>query len=265
MKNKLILMSAFLAVTAFGWQSAAAQFPITISIPKIPKIRKPKVETPPKTVETTTNQPDPETTTTTTSTQSSPDDEMDFRLTFFLEEIAKAQKSVDQYNPDDHLYMVSGGGESEWLLRAVSLREREKWAKQWLKKPFEQKKFADALDALSASAAKKMPIYTPGVKNFAFRSAAEEKMMKAELENAATLEIKKIGLFHANWQISKDDYGLPNARYKQGFIWVRDTSDDHPYCHLYQVNIIQDYAGGGTYAASYANFINDTLFGCPAK
>jgi hypothetical protein len=89
-------------------------------------------------------------------------------------------------------------------------------------------------------------------------------MMKGTLRNLSTLKIHKIGLFHGNWQISKDDYGLPNARYKQGYIWVRDTTDDHPYCHLYQVNIIQDYAGGGTYAASYARFLDDTLFGCPA-
>lgn len=262
MKIKLltfILLTGF----AFGVETSSAQ--ITINIPKIPKIKKPKLKTPEPEQSTATAKEESTTVRDSTAKTENEDDEMDFRLTFFLEEIAKAQKAVDGYDPDDHLYMVSGGGESEWLLRAVSLREREKWAKQWLKKPFEQKKFADALDALSASAAKKMPIYTPGVKNFAFRNAAEEKMMKAKLDNAATLEIKKIGLFHANWQISKDDYGLPNARYKQGYIWVRDTSDDHPYCHLYQVNIIQDYAGGGTYAASYANFINDTLFGCPAK
>ncbi len=254
-----ILLAGFI----FGVETSSAQ--ITINIPNIPRIKKPKVKTP---------ETEPPTTTATdgnTNANDSPaktesrNDEMDFRLTFFLEEIAKTQKSVDRYNPDDYLYLVSGGSESEWLLRAISMREREKWAKDWLKKPFEQKKFTEALDALSASAAKKMPIYTPGAQNFAFRNAEEEKMMKATLKNAATLEIIKIGLFHGNWQISKNDFGLPNARYKQGFIWVRNTADDHPYCHLYQVNIIQDYAGGGTYAASYARFLGDTIFACPAK
>jgi hypothetical protein len=90
-------------------------------------------------------------------------------------------------------------------------------------------------------------------------------MMKAALENSATLKIHKIGLYHGTWQIDKNNLGIPNARYKQGYIWVRDTADDHPYCHLYQVNIIQNYAGGGTYAASSARFIGDTLFGCPSQ
>ncbi len=262
MKIKLltfILLTGFV----FGVETSSAQ--ITINIPKIPKIKKPKAKTPEPEKTTKTATEGKTTVQDSTAKTETENDEMDFRLTFFLEEIAKTQKSVERYNPDDYLYLVSGGSESEWLLRAVSMREREKWAKDWLKKPIEQKKFAEALDALSASAARKMPDYTPGAKNFAFRNAAEEKMMKATLKNAATLEIIKIGLFHGNWQISKNDYGLPNARYKQGFIWVRNTADDHPYCHLYQVNIIQDYAGGGTYAASYARFLGDTLFGCPAK
>ncbi len=89
-------------------------------------------------------------------------------------------------------------------------------------------------------------------------------MMKGTLGNLATLKIHKIELAQSNWLISKNDFGLSMARYKQGYIWVRDTTDDHPYCHFYQINIIQDYAGGGTYGASYARFLDNTLFGCPA-
>ncbi len=62
----------------------------------------------------------------------------------------------------------------------------------------------------------------------------------------------------------ENELGIPKARYKQGYVWVRVTSDDHPYCHLYQINIIQDYAGGGTYGASYAKFLDNNLSGCPA-
>jgi hypothetical protein len=47
-------------------------------------------------------------------------------------------------------------------------------------------------------------------------------------------------------------------------VWARSTLNDHPYCRIYWINIIQDYAGGGTYGASYAYFVNDELAGCPA-
>jgi hypothetical protein len=85
--------------------------------------------------------------------------------------------------------------------------------------------------------------------------------MKAALKNA-TLKIHKIGLNQANWLIDKDYFGLPTSRYKQGMIWARNSADDHPYCKFYYVNIIQDYAGGGTYRASYALYIEETLAGC---
>lgn len=130
--------------------------------------------------------------------------------------------------------------------------------------PAAQKRFEDALNGLSASAAKKLPTYIPNNNNFAFHNAAEEKMMKGTLEDPSTIKIYKVGLFHSTWQISKDDYNLPTARYKQGYMWVRNTIDSHPYCRLFQINIIQDYAGGGTYGQSYAQFIDDALFGCPA-
>lgn len=260
MRKKTILILALSLIFAFGGQTTSAQ--ITITIPKIPKIKKPK-DLPTITTTPTDSGETVKTSDTANNEPKGSDDEMDFRLTFFLEEIAKVQKSVDEYNPKDHLYPVSTA-QAEWFLRAISMREREKWSKQWLKKPIEQKKFADALDALSASAAQKIPTYKADLNTFKFHSVAEEKLMKGELSRIADYKIYSLGLAQNNWLISKNDYGLITARYKHGAVYLDDKTDDHPFCYLTYVNIIQDYAGGGTYGASYAQFIRDEIVGCPA-
>jgi len=261
MKKNSALMLALLAIFALGYQTLSAQ--ITINIPKIPKIKKPKIEQP----TTTTTNDESRTTQSQTSTQTSTvskDDGMDSRLTFFLEEIGKAQKEVDEYNSQDKLYLVSSTS-ADWMWRAVSPKERGEWTEKWktLLTPAARKKFDDALDALNAAAAKKLPAYLPNPKAFNFQTPAEEKMMKSVLENPARYKIFKIGLNQANWLIDKNDYGLPTARYKHGMIYLRDTTSDHPYCYMSYINIIQDYAGGGTYGASYARFIRDEMAGCP--
>lgn len=255
MKKNLKLVCTFLIVFALGVQIASAQF--TITIPKIPKIKKPKIEQP-----TTTD--DKQSGEEKSASESNKEDEMDFRLTLFLEKIAKAQKDTNEYTPETKIYLV-GGGEYEWLVRAVSLKERNEFYEKWksLLTPSGRKKFETEFDALAASAAKKLPLYKANPKVYNFHNPTEEKMMKGTLENLAALKIHKVGLNQANWLIDKNGLGLPTARYKQGMIWLRDPADDHPYCHIYYVNIIQDYAGGGTYGASYAKFTGDELAGCP--
>ena len=257
MKNYSILMFVFLIVFALGFQTVSAQF--TITIPKIPKIKKPKPDS-------TTNETKQKVQTSdqkTPSPDSTQGDTMDPITASFLNDIAIAQKAVDAYTPEEKTYLVRDG-EYNWLLRAVSPSEREKWNKKSLKKPGDLQKFNDALDVLAASVAKKMPLYQANPKIYNFHNAAEEKMMKEELENPATTKIYKIGLNQNSWLISKNDYGLPTSRYKNGMIWLRDPANDHPYCKIYYVNIIQDYSGGGTYGASYAEYVGGELAGCPA-
>ena len=177
--------------------------------------------------------------------------------------IAEKQKQVEAFDPNTKLYLVSAST-YDYLLFAVSPRARDKWLKDADAMEFKPNVDA-ALDALADSAAKKLPLYIPHASLFAFHNPLEERMMKGEMGNLAALKIHNIGLAHNTWQISKDEYGLlPTARFKRGYAWVRVTTEDHPYCRLYQVNIIQDYAGGGTYGESYAKFLDNTLFGCPA-
>src|SRR4030095_6622009 len=72
-----------------------------------------------------------------------------------------------------------------------------------------------------------------------FRSPADERLMMAQLRPSATRKIIKIGLSQANWEIYKDRIGLPSYRFKRGYIWAKDSSDDHPFCKLYYISIVQ--------------------------
>jgi hypothetical protein len=177
-----------------------------------------------------------------------------------MDSIAEKQKQVEAFDPNTKIYLVSAST-PDYLMLAVSPRARAEWLSG---DSLEFKPNLDpVLDALAAAAAKKLPIYIPNASLFAFHNPLEERMMKGEMGNLAAVKIHQLGLAHSIWQISKNEIGIPTARFKRGYAWVRVT-EDHPYCRLYQVNIIQDYAGGGTYGASYAKFLDNTLFGCPA-
>jgi hypothetical protein len=184
-------------------------------------------------------------------------------LNAFLNEIGNIQKEVEQYTPETRIALI-GKGDYGWLQRAVSKKMREEWLSQWTKNPAQRQQFNEALDTLSAVLARKLPLYTPNPKYYTFRSPAEEAMMKGALKAPATSKIYRIGLNQANWLIDKNGLDIPTARFKRGMIWLKYQGADHPYCYMAYVNIIQDYAGGGTYGASYAKFIEQELAGCPA-
>jgi len=265
MKNRYFLTAAFLIVSIFGGQAVNAQITISIpSFPKVPKVKKPKVVSTPDTTTSSDNQNGNSDTTTQKQEEEPKYEELDARLSLFLDELAKAQKDVDGYTPEDKLYLV-GSNSSEWLWRAVSAKERAAWEERWktMMTPGVKKRFDDGFAALAASAAKKLPTYKSGISNYGFHNVAEEKMMKGVLTKIADYKIFSSGLQESAWLIDKNDYGLPTARYKHGVIYLRNTKSDHPYCYATYVNIKQDYAGGGTYGASYARFIEDEMVGCP--
>lgn len=266
MKNKYFLTTAFLIVLIFGWQVAVAQVTITLpNFPKIPKIKKPKVVATPEPDTTSGDQNGNDSTTTEPKPTEPKYEPMDARLSFFLDELAKAQKDVDAYTPEDKLYLV-GATSGEWMRRAISAKERTEWEEKWksVMTPGAKKRFDDGFAALAASAAEKLPTYKASISKYGFHNAAEERMMKSVLTKIADYKIFSSGLQQSAWLIDKNDYGLPTARYKHGVIYLRDTKSDHPYCYATYVNIKQDYAGGGTYGASYARFIEDEMVGCPA-
>lgn len=186
-----------------------------------------------------------------------------FQAVNIFQQLSQTQKDVAAFGPGQS-YLVNSATGSEWLLRAVSKRERDKWAKGYFKANDPARKRAyEELDVLAALGAKQLPAYKPSPQNFAFRNKADEVLMKNALANIATLQIHEIGLANNTWQVTNGGEDIPLSRYKQGYMWVHDTQDDHPYCHLYQINIVQDYLGNGVYGASYCRFVNDALFGCP--
>jgi hypothetical protein len=88
-------------------------------------------------------------------------------------------------------------------------------------------------------------------------------MMRQSLKNAATLKIHRSGIKESVWLIEKNEFGIPVDRYRHGYFWARDNSDDHPFCHLYTIHVQQNYAGGGSYGAVFARPSDDEIVGCP--
>ncbi len=180
-------------------------------------------------------------------------------LHYALEEIAKRQKEVEDSTPDRG-WLVQDYSE-HYLSKAVSPGARN----EYLKNIMEFKPDLDPpLDALAAAVAKKLPLFPANTKQYSIHNLAEEKLMKGQITDIASYKIFYGGLETANWLIDKNDLGIPIGKYKHGMVWLRDTRNDHPYCYAYYINVIQDYAGGGTYGASYARYIEYELVGCPA-
>jgi hypothetical protein len=193
------------------------------------------------------------------------DEKPDFRLPVFLSDIRKAQGEAERYAPGEYLYLVSAGDSSDELLRAVSPRAREEWAKQWLKNPASRAEFDAEWDKLAAIAAKKIPTYKPSAASYRFRDPVGEKLLMGALKNPSTLKIFRIGTDTAGWEIQKDnDDNLPSYRYKTMKVYFRDPNDDHPYCRVVSARIKQDYAGGGRYNSEvYRSSVSEEIFGCP--
>lgn len=280
MKKNLVLMLMFLSVMVFGLETVSAQF--TISIPKLPKIKKEKPSPPAAPTDNTSptnnsssngqsntspsnnQQPEPP-----KQSPSPPENEDKYAnspgFNFHVDKIKEWTKMVDEYN-SDKIYLVPTSNDN-YLWYAVSAQAREEWIKNMKVSDIRQtpnNRLDAALDALKVAAAKKLPSYLPETKNYPFKNAVEEGLMKSKINRLADHKILYIGLQHANWVIDKNDFGIPTARYKRGMVWVRVARHDYPYCWVYYINVIQDYAGGGRYGASYGNYVGDELFGCPA-
>lgn len=179
-----------------------------------------------------------------------------------LEMIQKMQTEVDSYTPDRNYFVT--GTNSNYLLFAVSQRERANWIKG---DTLEFKPNLDpVLDALAASAAKKLPLYKSNAVYYKFRDPTAEKILMNYFKNPATIKVHRIGLASADWEIQKDNYDLlPSYRYKYANVYYRDLSDDHPYCRIASAMIKQDYAGGGRFNTQmYRSSADVALVGCPS-
>ena len=187
----------------------------------------------------------------------------DVWLEIILEEINKRKKEVENFDPTVEGRQLVTPSTPELFFPAISMRARERYFKSVQMNDSRRSALNTALDSLAAAAAQKLPLYKPDTSLFAFRNPPSEQMMRASLKNAATLKVHKIGIKESVWLIEKNQLGLPVDRYKHGYIWARDTNDDHAYCHLYTLHITQTYEGGGTYGQTFVKLSEDELFGCP--
>ena len=275
MKKSPILIFVFLTVFALGLQSASAQ--ITITVPKIPKIKKdkaPKQETTTQEQTTPTNDKNQSNETSSNDNRKTEDetkkseqdlpDSAAYRMWF--DELQEAVKQAEEYTPQSDRAIYTYSGKYDWGLLAVSPSARNEWFEDvadW-RKANPKNKFDAAFDKLAALLAKHMPAFKGGLASYTLRNPADERVLKTVFEDITRYQIYSYGVKQSNWLIEKNDYGIPVARYRHAVFYLRDKRGDHPYCYLTYVNIIQDYAGGGTYAASRARFIEDQLVGCPA-
>jgi len=118
-----------------------------------------------------------------------------------------------------------------------------------------------ALDDLAAVARKSLPSYT-GPATYTFGTPGEKKTLTTSITDISKAKVLMVGMKQANWIIAKDDFNFPTARYKHGVVIAKYP--DMEFCWLFWINLVQDYAGGGTYGASYGNFVGRSLSGCPA-
>lgn len=270
MKKKLLTTLVCAAALIFCFQNVSAQ--ITINLPKFPKIKKdkPKPE-PAPTPETAAPGNDNQTPTPNTAsredapTETVKDDECREQgaMYVFVDDAKKQLADIESFTP--------GRG---WFVRdmnyspiyyAVSPRAREeRYGSEGMKSLIKCQNLLTAYEKLGAAAAKKLPQFVPDKAEYPATTPANANLIKGKITGLADHKIFYTGVKEANWLIDKNDYGLPTARFKHGLVWVRYTPDDHPYCRIYYINLVQDYAGGGTYGATYGNYVGQTLAGCPA-
>ena len=235
---------------------------VSVTIPKRPKTQeKPaaKVETGPETAAADNGgakTPAPASRSSQSRTPSDP------WLDIILEEIGKRKKEVENYEPGPGRQLVTPST-PELFLPAISPRARESYYKTVQMNEKRRSTLDTALDSLAAAAAQKLPSYKPDADHFAFRNAPAENLMLRSMKNGAALKVHKSGIKESGWLIEKNDFGIPLNRYRHGFIWARDGSDDHPYCHLYTIYIQQNYEGGGAYGQIFAKPFDNEIVGCP--
>ena len=180
-----------------------------------------------------------------------------------LEDLEKTRKEAESFRPGLRGYYVSELSDRKniYLEAALSPSRRKEWLGGW---PEDFVKCLEpALDGLAAVARKTLPGYT-GPQGYTLGTPAEKKALLSAINDIAQAKVLKVGIDEANWLIDKNSLGIPTARYKHGVVWAQYPNSDDGFCRIFWVNIKQDYAGGGTYGASYDYFVSRAFAGCPA-
>ncbi len=180
-----------------------------------------------------------------------------------LRDIAIAKKSAENFTGGTTgLY---NGTTYSWMYRAVSKNAREEYiSKQtgWNTNADALAKINGALEDLKTACAPKIPLLKIEANLFQYHDATSEAAMKNYLKNPATLKVHRSGISDSDWNIEKNELGIPLYRYKRGTMLVRNSADDHSFCKGLFFVIKQEYAGAGKYASSKISEYSEELYGC---
>lgn len=267
MKTISTFISVGLIGLAFNF-TAIAQFPI--SIPKIPKIEKTKPSSTPVPSSNSASIPSESGSQSKSSAAGSSDnlDWEEVKNPAYLSErdtVNEVLKQVKAYVPGSGKRIVTGSGyEYDWFNASISPKYRAEKMKTWTNlQPKFRKWFDDNLDEIGKIASEKLTSYLPSPTAYPIRNPAEERLMRAALSEMPNITIHKIGLQSSAWIMEKNALGIPINRFKYGGVYGKNLNADDPFCEVWYVNIIQDYAGGGTWGSSYAKWVRSETFGCP--
>lgn len=267
MRTKLTL---FFVLAALFTLTASAQFPI--EIPKLPKIKKEKPQpgTPdakPSSSEASderSSTPSGEAAPSQPAAQTADVCTSNPAYSSWLDDMETTRQEADEYKPSLRDYYVRdfNDRQNKYLMAAISPSFRAEWLKNI--EPEVQKCFVPVLDAIAAAAKRTLPTYH-ATSSYVAAGPADRKLMLGIIEGVSRATIFKVALAPGPWEIGKDNYNFPVSRYKYGEVWLKWPDTDDGYCRIFYVNIVQDYAGGGTYGGSYARHVDDEPAGCPPR
>lgn len=184
------------------------------------------------------------------------DDVNQVRVDLYKKDLNELLGDAKSFNGDRGWY--SPEFREDWFLAAISPSRRQKLATKYGEL---YPCISGLLDEIQAAAKISLPKYT--LYSYNFRNPAHERVIRSAISDLNQAKVFKIGFLESAWLIQKNSIGIPEKRYKHGAIWVKYPNWDHGYCNILWINVVQEYAGGGTWGASYGNFIRNEPAGCP--
>lgn len=260
-------------LTLFGGAlctSASAQF--TINIPNLPSLkRKPKTTTTPEPPTVTSTEATQSPAASTSQSTSTNDDapatsvkkascESDAFYPSWKENIEKTKDDVRSFTPGRG-YFVHDFNDNHNLYMKMALSEsyRQKEEKNW-PRDGAINCINDRLDELRVLAEKAIGGYSPV--GYTLGTPAEKATLRSSLSDINLATVYQVGIKNNQWTILSNEFGIPTYRRKFGALWLKYPGDT--YCKIYWVNLVQPYAGGGTYGGNQFQYISWEYAGCPA-
>lgn len=179
------------------------------------------------------------------------------------EDAYKTLREAEDYKPGLRTYYVRelSDHRNEYLLAGISPNERKQWLTSHRIAEKDQQCLVPLFDEIGAAAKRTLPKYRP--RGYVHHDSDEEKLIKEVVKNEfPDGEVLHVGVSSPSWQIEKLNNGTPSSRYKYGMAWVKSATFDDGYCRIMYINVVQDYAGGGTYADTHTSYISLEPAGC---